>query len=138
MKNPAASCGVSSKEKALTGIATSIPRLPFIPAASYTVFWLVPINLLLVLRRINDLDRCNGFLPTLVHKSAVGARHAVPLLCLAQFKSPKPSVKKKRLQALYVLMDLIGYHQMRNESRVVVSTVPVEMKNSKPTSVPGA
>jgi hypothetical protein len=26
------------------GVATPIPRFPFIPAASYRVFWLFPIN----------------------------------------------------------------------------------------------
>jgi hypothetical protein len=43
VKNPAVSCGVSSKEKALMGVAAHIPRLPFIPVSSYRVFWLFPM-----------------------------------------------------------------------------------------------
>ena len=43
VKNPTASCGASSKEKTLMGVATPIPRLPLIPAASNRVFWLFPI-----------------------------------------------------------------------------------------------
>jgi hypothetical protein len=44
VKNPAASCGASSKEKANRGLLPPNPRLPFIPAASYGGFWLFPIN----------------------------------------------------------------------------------------------
>jgi hypothetical protein len=43
VKNHVACCGVSSKEKALMEIDTSIPCLPFISAENYRVFWLFPI-----------------------------------------------------------------------------------------------
>ncbi|MFA9405261.1 MAG: copper chaperone PCu(A)C [Anaerolineales bacterium] len=49
MKNPTASCGVSSKEKAFADVATPLPCLPFIPAANYRVFWLIPIIAIFVL-----------------------------------------------------------------------------------------
>jgi hypothetical protein len=46
VKNPAASSGASSKEKALMEVATTpIPHLSsFTPASSYRVFWLYPIK----------------------------------------------------------------------------------------------
>lgn len=49
MKNPTARCGASSKEKALTEVATPIPYLPFITVASYRIFWLFPIIAIMVL-----------------------------------------------------------------------------------------
>jgi hypothetical protein len=49
VKNPAVCCGASSKEKALMGDATLIPRSRLIPAASYRAFWLFPIIIGVVL-----------------------------------------------------------------------------------------
>ncbi len=46
MKNPTAR---SSKEKALTEVATLKPNLPFFPAAKYRAFWLFPIIAIIVL-----------------------------------------------------------------------------------------
>jgi hypothetical protein len=44
VKNPAASCGASSKEKANMGAVAPKNPLAIHPAASCGVFWLFPIN----------------------------------------------------------------------------------------------
>jgi hypothetical protein len=43
-EEPRSSLRGFSKEKAIMGVATPIPRFPFIPATSYRVFWFFPIN----------------------------------------------------------------------------------------------
>jgi hypothetical protein len=51
VKNPAASCGASSKEKTFWGLLPPNPRWPFLPAANWglrqavgSITWLFPVN----------------------------------------------------------------------------------------------
>jgi hypothetical protein len=49
----------------------------------------------------------------------------------------KAGLCQSRLANLVQKCAVSSYHQMRKESRVVVSTVPEETKYSRSTSVPG-